>query len=72
MPDLEALNPEGLEVYEVVVELSRVGGTTTVGAIAEATHFPLPEVHRVLEQMTPAYVEVGAPGADGTALVRAY
>jgi len=72
MPDLDALNPEGLEVYEVVVELSRVGGSTTVGAIAEATRFPLPDVHRVLEQMTPSYVQVGADGPDGTAQVRAH
>lgn len=72
MPELDALNPEGLEVYEVVVDLSRVGGSTTVGAIAEATHFPLPEVQRVLEQMTPTYVEVGGAGPDGTAQVRAH
>jgi hypothetical protein len=71
MPNLDDLNPEGLEVYEVIVELSRVGGSTTVGAIAETTRFPLPEVQRVLDQMTPAYVEVGDDGPDGTTEVRA-
>lgn len=71
MPNLDDLNPEGLEVYDVVVDLSRVGGSTTVGAIAEATQFPLPEVQRVLDEMTPTYVEVGTEGSDGTAEVRA-
>jgi hypothetical protein len=70
VPDLDALNPEGLEIYTLVVQLSKVGGSTTTGAIAEATHFPLPEVQRVLEQMTPSYVEVGEEGADGTEVVR--
>lgn len=70
MPDLDDLNPEGLEIYEVVRQLSRIGGSTTTGAIAEATQFPLPEVQRVLDQMAPAYVEVGETGPDGTDVVR--
>ncbi len=69
--DLSALNPEGMEVYDVVVELSRVGGGTTVGAVAEATQFPLPEVQRVLEEMSPTYVEIRGDGPDGTPGVRA-
>jgi hypothetical protein len=70
VPDLDELNPEGLEIYEVVQQLSRIGGSTTTGAIAEATQFPLPEVQRVLDQMSPAYVDIGGPGADGTEVVR--
>jgi hypothetical protein len=70
VPDLDELNPEGLEIYEVVRQLSRIGGSTTPGAIAEATQFPLPEVQRVLDQMAPTYVEIGEPGPDGTDVVR--
>lgn len=71
MPNLDELNPEGLEVYDVVIELGRLGGSTTVGAIAETTWFPLPEVQRVLDQLAPSYVEVGGAGPDGTAEGRA-
>ncbi|CAA9356382.1 MAG: hypothetical protein AVDCRST_MAG29-2615 [uncultured Nocardioidaceae bacterium] len=70
MPDLDELNPEGLEIYTVVLQLSKVGGSTTTGAIAEATRFPLPEVQRVLDQMAPSYVQLGEEGADGTEVVR--
>ena len=70
MPDLDDLNPEGLEIYEVVRQLSRIGGSTTTGAVAEATQFPLPEVQRVLSQTAPEYLEVGEPGSDGTEVIR--
>jgi hypothetical protein len=61
--------PEQQAVLEHLASLGE-GGATTAGAIADATCFPLPEVRRVLEQLSPDRVVLGAEGEDGTPEVR--
>lgn len=58
-------DPEQDAVLESVVRLS-TGGPTTAGAVADATCFPLPEVRRILEQLSPHRVTLGDDGPDGT------
>ena len=58
-------DPEQDAVLESVVRLSSAG-PTTAGAVADATCFPLPEVRRILEQLSPDRVTLGGDGADGT------
>jgi len=63
-------DPEQLAVLDCVQRLSR-DGHASAGAVADDLCFPLPEVRRILDQLTPARVAVG-PGnaADGTPTVR--
>ena len=58
-------DPEQAAVLESVVRLSS-SGPTTAGAVADATCFPLPEVRRILEQLSPDRVTLGGDAADGT------
>jgi hypothetical protein len=58
-------DPEQDAVLESVVRLSS-DGPTTAGAVADAICFPLPEVRRILEQLSPDRVRLGGDGADGT------
>lgn len=58
-------DPEQDAVLESVTRLSQAG-PTTAGAVADAICFPLPEVRRILEQLSPQRVRLGDAGADGT------
>jgi hypothetical protein len=58
-------DPEQDAVLESVTRLSQAG-PTTAGAVADAICFPLPEVRRILEQLSPQRVRLGGAGADGT------
>ncbi len=58
-------DPEQDAVLESVVRLGSAG-PTTAGAVADAICFPLPEVRRILEQLSPNRVRLGGDGADGT------
>lgn len=58
-------DPEQDAVLESVTRLSQAG-PTTAGAVADAICFPLPEVRRILEQLSPQRVRIGDAGADGT------
>lgn len=58
-------DPEEDAVLQSALRLSSAG-PTTAGAVADALCFPLPEVRRILERLSPDRLRLGADGADGT------
>jgi hypothetical protein len=58
-------DPEQAAMLDVVLRLS-TQGPTTAGAVADTMCFPLPEVRRILEQLSPDWVRLGDDGEDGT------
>lgn len=58
-------DPEQAAMLDVVRRLSSQA-PTTAGAVADTMCFPLPEVRRILEQLSPDWVRLGDDGADGT------
>lgn len=58
-------DPEQAAMLDVVRRLS-TERPTTAGAVADTMCFPLPEVRRILEQLSPDWVRLGDDGEDGT------
>jgi hypothetical protein len=63
-------DPEQAAMLDVVKRLSATA-PSTAGEVADAMCFPLPEVRRILEQLSPEWVRLGAEGEDGTPQVSA-